>query len=364
MLLHSCMERDDNVKEEVIDKILMLLMQEGIDVSNLKNPLYVALNDYEIMKKTTALAIRDEDRNIYCLQKFIIAKTVDGCTKRTLKLYAEEIKKILDKIGKTVDEIETDDVRYYLALRERRDGISKTTLDNELRYLKTFFNFLLQEEIIQRNPVMKIAKIRGEKIKKKAFTELEVEKIRSGCRTNRERAIVEILLSTGCRVSELVNIKLIEIMNDSILVHGKGKKDRICYLNAKAKFALEEYLKERIDENPYLFAGGLFKIYKKASNKSPKELPNWYQDINCVDKDKALDPGSIEVILRKIGRRVGVDNVHPHRFRRTCATFALRRGMSLEQVSKMLGHEQLSTTQVYLDLSEQELESAHRKYVV
>lgn len=269
---------------------------------------------------------------------------------------------MLNKINKTVDEITTDDIRYYLAVREQRDKISKTTLDTELRYLKTFFNFLQSEEIINKNPAMKISKIKGQKIKKEAFTEIEVEKLREGCRNNRERAIIEILLSTGCRVTELVNIKKVEINENAILVHGKGEKDRICYLNAKAVVALESYLKERKDENPYLFPGGLVKMVREASH--PDELSKWYTDEKFVHKTKQVDIASIEALVRNLGERTGVKKVYPHKFRRTCATFALRRGMAIEQVSKMLGHEQISTTQIYLDLNERELEAAHRKYVV
>lgn len=358
------------MKEELIEQILLLLMKENIDIdmSEWKNQLYLVLDEYEITSKTTAIAIRNEDRNSYCLNKFLVAKTVDGCTEKTLKNYRIEIKKILDKIGKTVDDITTDDVRYYLAIRDRRDNISKTTLDNELRYLKTFYTFLTQEEIVAKNPVARISKIRGEKIKRKAFTELDVEKIRSNCRTNRESAIVEVLLSTGCRVAELVNIKIDEIQDGSVIVHGKGEKDRICYLNAKACLAIEQYLNERKDENPYLFAGGILgsglatHYYSKCKEK--RKLCNWYRYPEFVSSKKPIDVGSIESTVRRIGNRAGVENVYPHRFRRTCATFALRRGMPLEQVSKMLGHEQLSTTQIYLDLTEKDLELSHRKYVV
>ena len=163
-------------------------------------------------------------------------------------------------------------------------------------------------------------------------------------------------------MTELVNIKKDEINGNAILVHGKGEKDRTCYLNAKAVVALESYLKERKDGNPYLFPGGLVKMVREASH--PDELSKWYTDEKFVHKTKQVDIASIEALVRNLGERTGVKKVYPHKFRRTCATFALRRGMAIEQVSKMLGHEQISTTQIYLDLNERELEAAHRKYVV
>ena len=172
--------------------------------------------------------------------------------------------------------------------------------------------------------------------------------------------MVEILLSTGCRVNELAHIKKTDIKNDSILVHGKGDKDRIVYLNAKAQIALERYMSEREDKSEYIFPKCSGNIKDKRINSVKR---NWYKYKDMVANEPS-DVTNIETTVRRIGNRAGVKNTHPHRFRRTCATFALRRGMPIEQVSKMLGHEQISTTQIYLDLAEEELEQAHKKYVV
>jgi site-specific recombinase XerD len=207
----------------------------------------------------------------------------------------------------------------------------------------------------------KVDSVKVQKIKKKAFTDIEVEKLRESCRTAMETALVEVLLSTGCRVSEVSAIQISEINEDKVLVHGKGNKDRVVYLNAKAQIALTKYLAERSDMNPYLFPQGVWLAHdRKAKNK---QNPFWYRRPDLVGEGKR-DNGAFEATVRRLGKRAGVENVHPHRFRRTCATMALRRGMPLELVSKMLGHEQIVTTQIYLDLSEHELEEAHKKYVV
>lgn len=345
------------MRQELADKIMMCLTGRGITDTSISQELIIILNEYEITERETAVAIRDDDKNQYYLQKFLIAKTVKGCTDRTLKLYRQEIGKILDNVGKTADEITADDIRLYLAIRQKRDKVTKTTANNELRYLRSFFGYLLVEELISKNPVAKIESIKCDKQKKNAFTELEVEKLRDICQNTWETAVVETLLSTGCRVTELVNIRIDDLDGDQLVVHGKGNKDRVVYLNAKSIMALTKYLGERKDSNSYLFPGGYF-----ASSR--KDCKNWYKYPERIDPERHCDAGSIEAKLRKLGKKAGVKKVHPHRFRRTCATFALRRGMPIEQVSKMLGHENISTTQIYLDLSEEDLKQAHKKYVV
>lgn len=351
------------MREELRQKIMMLLYGAEIEeekINNICDEVTILLNDYDIATRETAIVVRSEERNAVFLKKFLIAKTVGGRTERTLDYYRKTLQKVLEDIGKPADEISTDDIRLYLALRQKRDKISKVTANNELRCLSSFYTYLHTEEMIIRNPCLKIEKIKEEKKKKKAFTEMDVEKIRAACRTARETALVEILLSTGCRVTEVSQIKIDDLENDRLIVHGKGEKDRIVYLNAKAQLAIRMYLAERKDKNEYLFPRRvpIVNIHLKR-----REQAEWYKHPNCVD-DGYMDKCSIETIIRGIGARAGVEKAHPHRFRRTCATFALRRGMPIEQVSKMLGHNSIDTTQIYLDLSEEELQQAHKKYVV
>lgn len=345
------------MRKEVVDKIMMILTAKGVNDMSISNDLYILLNDYDINLRETSIAVRNEDKNKMLFQKFLIAKTVKGCTERTIDLYRTEIWKIINKIGKSIDEIESDDIRLYLAIRQKRDGVTKTTANNELRYLRSFFSFLQNEELITKNPVAKIERIKIDKKAKSAFTELEVERIRNNCQTSLDCAIVEVLLSTGCRVTELVGMKINDLKGEALVVHGKGNKDRIVYLNARAIIAVENYLKDRKDKNEYMFPGGYFA-------KSEKNCREWYKYPDRVDANRHMDIGTVRQRVAKIGKRGGVEHSHPHKFRRTCATFALRRGMPIEQVSKMLGHEQISTTQIYLDLTEDDLKMSHKKYVV
>lgn len=346
------------MKNEIINRFCGTLQRNGIeaDWNDITNELVVILDDYDIKPAERALVVRDETINETLFQKFLIGKAVAGCSKRTLEQYKSSIRRFLDKVQKNIPDITTDDIRLYLALRQTRDKISKSYADTELRYLRSLFNYLTVEELIPKNPTAKITKIKSEKKQKKAFSDIEIEQIRGACQNNRERAIVELLLSTGCRVSELVQIRLDDINNDEVLVHGKGNKERIVYLNAKALYVLREYLKERKDNNPYLFPKGIW-------NSTRKIRADWYKHPECIQEGHN-DTGTIEQFARKVGKKVGILNCHPHRFRRTCATMALSRGMSLVQVSKMLGHENLATTEIYLDIHQEEIAAAHKKYVV
>lgn len=331
------------MKDELISKIVMELAADvDIDAGELKSKLYMIMHGYSIKLENTDLVIREEDKNEWYFKKFIMKKTVQGLSEKTLAQYSAEIPRMLSVIGKPAECVNSDDILYYLALREHRDKVSKVTVSNNLRYLRTFFEFLTIEGIIPTNPARKVGSIKVAKKQKKAFTDVEVLKLRQSCKTIKEKLIVDMLLSTGCRVSELVSIKVEDIEGRRITVLGKGNKERIVYLNAQARLTLDEHMRD-IDTiiNPYI-------------------LPS----TRYINSTEHMSSGAVESFCRRLGERTGVRNVHPHRFRRTCATMALKRGMPVEQVSKMLGHEDLKTTQIYLDLDERNLEIAHEKYVV
>ena len=354
----------NDAREELRQELCMVLIRNG--VRDAGTEVDAILGGYEIQKRTTEVALLSEDRNSYLFKKFLMAKAVKGCTDRTAHYYKTSLARVFDRMQKTADDVTADDIRYYLALRQKKDGVSKVTADNELRVLRTFYQYLSAEEIITRNPTLNVERVKGWKQQKKAFTDIEVERIREAAKNEREKAIIDILLSTGCRVSELVGIKTSEIDKDKLVVHGKGEKDRLVYLNAKAVISTERYLAGRSDGNPYLFPGGYnHKSNEKLWKKYRTAGGDWYKDASLVTPDTHMSQGSVENLMRKLKKRAGLEcDVYPHKFRRTCATMALRRGMPIEQVSKMLGHENIATTQIYLDLNEEELEQAHRKYVV
>lgn len=353
----------DQLCTEIIN--VLFAYRDNIPFEDIKAQFTIILNNYDVEKRKTEIAIRDEDKNMNYIALFIASKAAGGRTERTLKFYRSELLRIFDAIGKTADEVNSDDIKLYLAKKLRIDKVSKTAVDNSRRVLSSFYGWMQKNEYILSNPMNKVETMKYAKPKKHAFSSMEVELIRNACRTEREIMIIEVLLSTWARVSELCNIRLDEIEADKVLVHGKGEKDRIVFLNAKAQLAIKQYLERRTDDNPYLLpkskeAGNIVAFTKgqKRANTS-----RWYENSLLVDRADHCDKGTVESIVRDIGIRAGVKNVHPHRFRRTGATFALRAGMPFMTVSKLLGHANIAVTQVYLDISDEELENEHGKYV-
>ena len=325
-------------------------------VSDIKNILDIALTEYDISKIQTSLIPYEGDVNEQLLKKFILCKKVEGCSDRTLDFYLKTMKHVCSEVAKPVHDWTTDDIRKYLAIRQIRDNVSDVTRDNERRNISAFFCWAVKEEILPKNIMLRIPHIKCHKTSRKAFTEMEVEKIRNYAQVDeRIAAIVETLFSTGCRVSELVNIRLQEIDGNTITVHGKGNKDRTVYLNAKAQLAIEKYVEKRKDDNQYLFPR-MGNVIKGRGTKI------WWTLSSNIDPKEHMDKSSVEGMVRKIGNKLGI-KAHPHKFRRTCATMALRKGMPIAYVSKMLGHASVVTTQIYLDLSDDELDQFHRKYV-
>lgn len=351
------MEEKEALKNEVCAFVIETEKFTTEQLGDIKKILDIAFTDYNVSRTQTSLVPYEGDVCEQMLKKFVMSKKVEGLSDRSLKYYYETMKKVCSEINKPFQDWTTDDVRKYLALRQIRDKVSDTTRDNERRNISAFFLWAVKEEILPKNIMLRIPKIKCQKKKKKAFSEMEVERIRNYASVDeRLTVIVEILLSTGCRVSELVGMRIDDIEGNTIIVHGKGNKDRTVYLNAKAQLAIEKYMKKRADGNPYLLPKRTPELQKLKARK------DWWTIAENVDEKEHMDLSSVEVIIRAIGQKVGT-KAHPHKFRRTCATMALKKGMPLTHVSKMLGHEQISTTQIYLDLTDEELESMHKKYV-
>ena len=347
---------------EIINEIMTSIHPYCSDAFAVENALYIVLQHYEFTKKSTEIVKYEAEGNEMLIKKFLICKKIKGCTDQTIRYYGSEIPKALDVIGKNVVDITTDDLRLWLAQR-MRTGIKKTTLSNEKRCMSSFFTFLHGEGIILKNPMIAIDNVKQPRTKKEAFWDDEIVAMRDMLKNTRQKAIFEILLSTGCRVSELVGIKLDDIGDDgAILVHGKGQKDRWVYLNASARYALEKYLNDRNDDSLWLFPRMI--SIKNINHRGipQKEMGEWYKHKEYVNEDEPCDKGTIEFIIRRLGKEVGV-NAYPHKFRRTCATNALKNGMDIMMVSKMLGHESVGTTQIYLDINDDDLKINHQKYV-
>lgn len=312
------------------------------NISEAKEALRVLLFDYDVTPKSTDLSIPQENVRSKAIQMFFVAKKIEGCTNSTLAYYNTILNKFFTEIQTNFTDLSADDVRYYLAKMSINNHLSKCSLDNELRVLKSFFKWAFGEGYISKIPTLNIKNIKQEKRIKKPFTELQIEQMRKYLISRgilRDIAIFEVLNSTGVRVSELVGMNRNDLLEDEITVFGKGEKERVVYLNTKAKLAVSDYLNTRTDEIEALF----------ISTKNP---------FNRLTK------GAVEALIRNIGNSCGVPKAHPHRFRRTSATLALNRGMPIEQVQQMLGHEMISTTTIYARSEKENVKASHRKYVV
>lgn len=359
-------------RDDLMTKLQQILVDYNIPPDDLRSRLYIALEPYEITERSTELVVADEESIEKYIRLFLIHKRVTGRTERTLRYYELTLRSFFQECQKLPTEVTPDDIKLFIALKDVRDGNSKVTQNNMLRNLSSFFTWMQKEEYMPKNPFNKIEKVKAPKIKKPAFTELDIERLRNAIHPNDSRLalIFELLLSTWCRVSELANMKISEFSEskESVLVHGKGQKDRICYLNARSRLALEKYLNQREDDIDWLFPASIFTACESngisvAMKGAPKEeRVNWWKRKELI-KNQPIDKSTVESKIRALGKTAGVEHTHPHRFRRTGATFALRRGMPIEQVSKLLGHESIETTQIYLDISENELEQGHKKYV-
>ena len=334
--------------KRITEEAIAMLIQNGIkdkrQIETLHDVLLVTLSKYDIKEKETSLVVYDStDANI--IQRFFVAKTTYGLSARSLTYYKQILKKSLESIGKHLKDITADDVRAYLTII-RMKGSSNVTLNKERRVLSSFFAWCHDEEFLPRNIMKRVDKIKVEKKVKKPFTEEEMERLRTFAKTDRDKAIIEFLYSTGCRVSEMVALNRDDIDYESreVTVLGKGNKQRKVFLSYRCIAALQSYQSKRLDKDPALFVS-------TPSNRFPHR------------ESQRLLVSGVETMIRMTGKRAGIDKAHPHRIRRTAATFALRRGMPIEQVSKMLGHEDLKTTTIYANSTLDEVKASHDKFI-
>lgn len=278
--------------------------------------------------------------NIGIIKKYLVAKSIEGCTERTIENYGREAVHFSRFVGKSLLHVTQNDVRDYLSYSKNECGNSDVTLNNKRRYLSSLFGWMMDEELIGRNPISNVKAVRCEKRKKKPFTETDLEKIRNACTNDRDRAIIELLDSSGMRVGELVGLKVLDVDIDAreCTVFGKGRKERTCYMSDVAAMYIKRYLDGRGIDSEYLFA-----------------------PLIKTNGERKMTVSSVECMVRKIGERAGVEKCHPHRFRRTMATRNLNRGMPIEEVKELLGHEELDTTLIYASSSKELVKTNARR---
>lgn len=310
---------EEKFRVELLTMLDKSMSKELVSVVDMA--LTALFQKYDVSEACTDLAVCD-DSNEKIINTYIASMRLEGRSEKTLKQYYDALTKLLDEIPKSIKDIRTNDIRYHLAHYQGTHKVSNATVNNKRKFLSAFFVWATREEIVDKNPMLKINSIKEKYVTKKPFSDIELAKIRDALEDNREKALVEFLLSTGCRVSEVAGLKVgnIDFRTGECVVLGKGNKERTVYLNNKSMYYLERYIGGFVDADRPLFMNA---------------------------RGRGMTKQNIEELMRIIGKRAGVLKVHPHRFRRTMATNAMKRGMPVQYIQVILGHSKLDTTMIY-----------------
>ena len=310
-------------------------MSDHLNVSQMKK-----LQEVLIRRLEDARAETETITNTAYLEMFLTAKRIEGCSDRTIRYYRVTVEGLLQKIDTPLRKMTTEMIREYLSDYQAKNGCSKVTVDNVRRNLSSFFSWLEEEDHILKSPVRRIHKIKTKTVIKEIISDENIETLRDNCEEKRDLAIIDILYSTGMRVGELVNLDIndLDFEERECVVYGKGDKERRVYFDARTKLHLQNYLDSRCDSNKALF----------VSLNYPYDR---------------LQISGVESRLRELGRKLNIDRIHPHKFRRTMATRAIDKGMPIEQVQKLLGHQQIDTTMKYAMVNQSNVKSSHRKFI-
>lgn len=327
----------EDILNDIVSGIKDVLSDE--QMKQVSSSIKDVLAKYEVNKRTSNEERREKE-NTELLDTFLSAKKIEGCSDKTIHYYQSSIDKLLNGLSKCIKEICTNDIRRYLAEIQEENNLSKVTIDNLRRIFSSFFSWLEDEDYIAKSPVRRIHKVRTDTLVKEVLSDENIETLRDSCNELRDLAMIDLLLSTGVRVGELVKMNRadIDFQERQCKVFGKGNKEREVYFNARTKIHLQRYLESRTDDNPALF-------------------------VTLSKPHTRLTISGVEVRLRKMGKDVHIDKVHPHKFRRTLATMAIDRGMPIEQVQKLLGHVRIDTTLHYAMVNQQNVKIAHRKFI-
>lgn len=324
---------DTSMQEKIVS--VLNEMAEYLSLSQMKKLQEVIIRNFAENE-----AEKKEIDNEEFLNMFLDAKQIEGCSERTIKYYRTTVEHLITQIGTGVRKITTEEIREYLSSYQKRNNCTNATIDNIRRNISSFFSWLEEEDYILKSPMKRIHKIKTKTVVKNTISDEGIEKLRDNCKEKRDLAIIDLLYSTGMRVGELVNLNIgdIDFEGRECIVYGKGDKERRVYFDAKAKIHLKEYIDTRCDDNEALFVT-LHTPYNR------------------------LKISGVEIRLRNLGRKLDLDKIHPHKFRRSMATRAIEKGMPIEQVQKILGHSQIDTTMQYAMVNQNNVKTSHQKYM-
>ena len=321
---------------EVLRKMQTILEEESL--KELKNVLYTVFSGCEIVLQTELQVVDDSWRTD--LEDYLMSRALEGKTAETVKRYRYELTRLLSYINKPVANITDGDISGYLRLYKNIRKVKNSTLKGVRAAYSSFFGWLRDRDRIRKNPMILVEQIKVEKRVKRPFSDTDREMLLRNCKTLRDKAMMEFLYSTAVRVSELKNLNIEDVRWSSkdLIVYGKGGKERTVYINERTNMYLQEYLQSRTDNNPALFVGT-----RRPYNRLTKT--------------------GIEDMIRRTGRRAGVEKAHPHRFRGTALTNALNRGMPLQEASILAGHAKTETTMLYCTVDQESVKYHHKKYL-
>ena len=335
----------EKILQSVLESMTSELTAEQLE--KLENVLYINFHDKKVIEDRNELVKTGVDGDVAKINMFLGSKKTTGRADGTLQQYSREIYNMLNFIGKRLEDITAMDLRYYYAVMRGRNRIQMSTMQTRIHYLSSFWDFLTLEKLVPDNPVRRIGGLKIDTTVKKPYAQDELEAIRLHCSRSRDRALIEFLLATGLRVSEVckLNVGDIDFYRMEFYVRGKGGKERLCLLDDIAKFHLKRYLrdrmrKERVREDD-LQRRPLF-----VTVKSP------YQRMTVA---------GVQYLLKELGKKAAVGNVHPHRFRRTFACDMILRGMPVEQLMVLMGHSKIETTMIYVTVKTASVRETYRR---
>lgn len=290
----------------------------------------------DVMDGFDMLEITKEDVKYDMLRCFLQAMDVQGRSKKTIEHYRGVLKRFLKDAGITPRKVTVYHLRAYLA-KLKEEGRKDSTLNHIREVFSSFFSWLHREGLIEKNPVINLGTIKVPKEEKQIFTDIDMERMRQNCKSLRDRAIISFLASTGCRVAELVGLDAEAVDTESMecIVKGKGNKERTVYMDTVTAMYLRKYLSTRKDHNKALFVNRYYKRF---------------------------ETGGIREMLNRLEKASGVNHVHPHKFRRTLATNMAKRGMPLQTIAAILGHEKIETTMRYIVLNKEDVKLKYKQY--
>lgn len=326
-------------RSELVQKFQesLLLKYSSDEVAKIVDDLIIVLDGYDVSETCNAL-VRYDDENERVIKRYLACLLIDGKSDKTIELYQYTLLKMVNCLQMKVTDIGQYDIRMFLAYEKSR-GISNSTLETTRACLSAFFQWMTAEEIIPKNPCSNIKPIKCPNKQRYPFSSVEVDSMRSACKTKRERALIEVLISSGVRVSELTALKLddIDFARMKLYVrHGKGDKERTTYISEVARTHLSAYLKESDITSGLIFP-----------NRTGGEMT----------------ANGLRKILKKLAQRANVENVHPHRFRRTFATGLADRGMPVQEIMRLLGHTNINTTMEYVYMNDEKVQISYKQYI-